>query len=40
MTALAEELARRVHAGQIYEGHGDYADTHLRAVVAVLVAFG
>src|SRR5690606_29927622 len=35
----AEAFARRMHAGQIYEGHGDYADTHLRAVVRVLSDF-
>lgn len=40
MIGSAELFARRVHAGQIYEGHGDYAETHLRAVVQVLADFG
>lgn len=36
MIHAAETYAREKHAGQIYEGHGDYADTHLSAVVRVL----
>lgn len=31
-----EQFAREKHAGQVYDGHGDYVDTHLAGVVAVL----
>jgi len=39
-TITAEVFARQMHNGQIYEGHGDYANTHLTAVVQIVRDFG